>query len=58
MDPVDGREQVGGALDERHEAAHRERDAAVGEVSADAVQGREQRELLVDEPREPVAGHL
>ena len=55
---VDAREQVGGALDERDQGAHGQRDAALGEVTADAVEGREQPELLVDEPREPLAGDL
>ena len=52
------REQVGRALDERDERAHRDRHAALGEVAADAVERREQPELLVDEPREPLARDL
>ena len=53
-----GASRIGRALDEVDERAHRERDAALGEIAADAVERREQPELLVDEPREPVAGDL
>jgi hypothetical protein len=36
---VDGREQVGGALDEADERAHRDRDAALREVAAQRSSG-------------------
>lgn len=55
---VDRREQVGGALDEAHERAHRDVDLALREVTSDAIERHELRELLMDEPREPLARHL
>jgi hypothetical protein len=44
---IDPRQQIRGALDERHEGAHAERDTALREIPADAVERREQPELLV-----------
>ncbi len=58
MVTVDGREQIRGALDEADERAHREGDAARRKVATDPIERREQRELLVDEPGQPVAGDL
>ncbi len=55
---IDGREQVGGPLDEVDQRAHRDRDAARGEVAAQPVERRQHRELLVDEPRQPGARDL
>ncbi len=55
---VDGREQVRGAFDESHQRAHRQRNAAFFQVAANAVERREQHELLMDEPREPIARDL
>jgi hypothetical protein len=56
MQPVDARKQVGGSLDETDECAHRDRDTALGQIAPDAVERREQRELLMHEPGEPFAG--
>jgi len=56
--PVDRCEQVRGALDERDERAHGEGNPALREVAADPVEGRQQAEFLVDEPREPLARDL
>ena len=58
MKTVNSAEQIGRALDERHERAHRDRHAASGEVATNTVKRREQPELLVDEPREPIARDL
>src|ERR1041384_4064826 len=58
MVAVDRREQIGAALDERHERAHRERDAALGEIAADPIERHQHRELLVEEPAEPLARDL
>src|ERR1041384_2122868 len=58
MVAVDRREQIGAALDERHERAHRERDAALGQIAADPIERHQHRELLVDEPAEPLARDL
>lgn len=48
----------GCALDERDERAHGERDAALAEIAADAIERREQPELLVHKPSEPLARDL
>ena len=58
MKAIDRREEIRGALHEAHERAHRERAATLSEISADPIERREQTELLVDEPSEPVAGDL
>jgi len=58
MQPINRRELIGRALDEAHERAHRERDAALSEVTADPIERGKQSELLVDEPGEPLAGDL
>ncbi len=50
MVAVDGGEQLRGAFDEADQRAHREPDAALGEVAANPIERREQRELLRDEP--------
>ncbi len=55
---VDGGEQICGAFDEADERAHREPHAALGEVAANAIERGEQRELLRDEPCQPIAGDL
>ena len=53
MKAIDPREEIRCALHEAHERAHRERDATLGEISADPIERRERTELLVDEPSEP-----
>lgn len=58
MQSVDRGEEIRSALDERDERAHRDRDTALGEIASDAVERSEERELVVHEPGEPVAGDL
>jgi hypothetical protein len=41
MQAVNAGEQIGGTLDERNKRAHGERDAALSEVAANAVEWRE-----------------
>src|SRR6478609_3043886 len=55
VQPINAREQVRSALDEGDERAHGDRNVALGEIATDAVERREQPELLVNEPREPLA---
>src|SRR5262249_46243219 len=58
MQTVNAREEVGGALGERDERAHRDRNAARGKVAANTVEGREEPELLKNKPGQPFARHL
>jgi hypothetical protein len=44
--PVDGFEEVGAALDEADERAHRQLDALGGEVATQPVERHKHRELL------------
>ena len=46
MQPVDRREEIRSALDQRNQRAHREVDAAPGEIAAEPVERRQQYELL------------
>src|SRR5690606_41739550 len=55
---VDAGEEIRCTLDEADESAHRDRNAPLGEVASDAIERRQQTELLVDEPSEPVASDL
>jgi hypothetical protein len=58
MQTINTGEPIGGALDERNERAHGERDATLGEIATNAIERSEQLELLVREPREPLARDL
>ena len=55
---VDASEQVRGALDELHERAHGQRNSAFVSIAPNPIEWSEQPELLVDEPRKPLARDL
>ena len=58
VQPINTREQVRSALDEGDERAHGDRNLALGEIATNAVERREQPELLVNEPGEPLASNF